>query len=337
MKLNKKKIWIWVIIIALIILAVWYFKFAKHYPNNIDLSQTKENYWAVTFSPKFCDELGLDWKEVYSAILNDLRVKNIRLPFYWDQIEVEDGEFDFMVYDFILDEGSKRGVKFIANIGWRLPRWPECHAPEWVEEKGVDYTKSKTFDILRTVVERYKDCKEIIMWQVENEPLLNVFGLCPKGDYEFLKKEVALVRSLDKRPILISASGELSTWRREAQLADVFATTMYRVVWSPWFGYFRYPYPSWIYNFKANLLGLKEGEIMISELQAEPWVPRGTLADIKPTELNKSFDMDQFKANLQYAINADLNRAYLWGVEWWYLRKINGDASYWELAKSLFK
>ncbi len=77
--------------------------------------------------------------------------------------------------------------------------------------------------------------------------------------------------------------------------------------------------------------------MIISELQAEPWVPKGTLADLKPTELNKSFNLDQFKANLQYAINADLNQAFLWGVEWWYLRKTNGDTSYWDLAKTLFE
>ena len=120
-------------------------------------------------------------------------------------------------------------------------------------------------------------------------------------------------------------------------MADVFATTMYRVVWNKWFGYFRYPWPSWIYNFKAKVLGLEKGQIIISELQAEPWIPNGTLADIEPLEMNKSFSIKQFKANLQYAINANLNRCYLWGVEWWYLRKINGDDSYWNLAKSLFK
>ena len=112
---------------------------------------------------------------------------------------------------------------------------------------------------------------------------------------------------------------------------------MYRVVWNPFFGYFRYPLPAGFYKFKASFLKLKPENMVISELQAEPWVPKGTLADLSPTESNKSFDLEQFKANLQYAINADLNQAYLWGVEWWYLRKINGASEYWDLAKTLFK
>jgi len=44
----------------------------------------------------------------------------------------------------------------------------------------------------------------------------------------------------------------------------------------------------------------------------------------------------KFKANLQYAINSDLNQCYLWGVEWWYLQKLNSNSEYWDLAKTLF-
>jgi len=285
----------------------------------------------------------LDWKEVYLAILDDLNVKNLRLPIYWDDIEIADNQWDFTDYDFMLDEGAKRGVKFTANIGWRLPRWPECHAPKWVEELGYEKTKDQTLEMLDVVVKRYKDRPEIVIWQVENEPLLNTFGTCPDGDEVFLKKEVALVKSLDdqKRPILVTASGELSSWRRELRIGDLFGTTMYRVVWNPLFGYIRYPIPSWFYKFKANFVAgslSPANRMIVSELQAEPWVPNGTLADLDFKDYKKSFNLDQFKANLQYAINSDLNQTYLWGVEWWYLRKtIKNDSVYWDLVKNLLK
>ena len=325
------------LIILLVILAFYYLKFAKHHPREINLDQAKEDYWGVTFSRKFCDEIGVDWKETYLAMLDDLKVKNIRIPIYWDEVEIEDDRFDFSDYDFIFDEGKKRGVKFTANIGWRLPRWPECHSPKWVANLEVPEIKEKTIEMLKPVVNHFKHRDEIIYWQVENEPLLNSFGICPDGDEKFLRKEVKMLKSLDQRPVLITASGELSSWRQEWDIGDMFGTTMYRVVWNPLTGYFRYPLPASFYKLKAKFLKLKPGNMIISELQAEPWVPKGTLANLSPSESNKSFDLDQFKANLQYAINADLSHCYLWGVEWWYLRKMNGASEYWDLAQSLFK
>lgn len=329
---RRNKMLIWLLII---VLAFSYLKFFKHYPMKIDL-QAKEDFWGLTYSPKFASELGLDWQETYLAILDDLEVKYIRIPIYWDQIEKNPGEYDFSVYDYIFEEGAKRDVKFIANVGWRLPRWPECHAPYWLEDEDPAVIKEQTFAMLEFVVNRYKHRPEIVSWQVENEPLLNTFGECPNGDLEFLKKEIELVKSLDDRPIIVSASGELSTWRHEAKLADTFGTTMYRVVWNWWFGYFRYPLPAWFYQDKAWLNDLSKDEVIISELQAEPWAPNGTLADIEEFDYQKSFDIEQFKANLQFAINTDFKQAYLWGVEWWYVQKQKGNTAYWDLAEQIF-
>ncbi|MCD4705269.1 hypothetical protein K8R66_04305, partial [bacterium] len=146
---------IFILIILILGIGVWYFKFSKHYPQEINLSSAKDNYWGVTFSRKFCDELDLDWKETYLAILDDLQVKNIRIPIYWDDIEIQDDVFDFTDYDYIFDEGAKRGVKFIANIGWRLPRWPECHSPEWIKDLEVSEIKEKTIEMIKPVVKHF--------------------------------------------------------------------------------------------------------------------------------------------------------------------------------------
>lgn len=334
-KKTKIKIILVVIFIILTYCSVWYFKFAKHYPSNISLV-ARQGYWGLTFSRKFSEEMKQNWKDVYISILDDLNAKDIRIPIYWDDIEKSDGVFDFSDYDYMFDEGSYRDVKFIANVGWRLPRWPECHAPTFMRGKEVGNYQSKVLKVIEVTVNRYKDRNEIIAWQVENEPFLDTFGVCPKSDEEFLKKEVSLVRSLDSRPIIISGSGELSSWKKEAKIGDIFGTTMYRVVWNPVFGYFRYPIPDWFYKFKGKLMGLDEDRIIVSELQAEPWVPKGTLADLSFKEADKSFDMDQFKANLQYAIDTKLNKVYLWGVEWWYYQKSIGNPEYWDLAKNIF-
>jgi len=334
--MSYKKIIIISSIILPIILIVWFFKLANNYPRKIDLKY-RPDYFGVTFSKKTAAVLNLDWRELYLAILDDLQVKQIRLPIYWDEIEKADGQYDFSDYDYLLTEGAKRNVKFIASIGWRLPRWPECHTPTWLKGSETEKIKNETLKMLEVTVNHYKDQTAIVYWQVENEPLLNVFGECPPADENFLRKETALVRSLDSRPIIISSSGELGSWKKEAQLADIFGATLYRVVWGKYTGYIRYPMPSWYYRLKAILAGVKPGRRFILELQAEPWAPTGLFSDLTPAQINKSFDLQQFKANTQYAINVNFDKAYLWGVEWWYSELKQGHGEYWALAKTLFK
>jgi len=332
---RNKRFVIMALILIAILLFIYFIKFARNYPSRIDLKH-EPDFFGVTFSTKFTKEIGLDWQEVYLAILDDLKVKEIRLPIYWDEIEKEPGVFDFTKYDYIINEGEKRGVRFIVNVGWRLPRWPECHAPEWTNNKSVEMTRAKSLRMIITTIEHFKDRESIKAWQLENEPFFDAFGVCPKSDYSFFTKSLEAVRRLDNRPVIISATGELSMWRREAKLADIFGSTVYRVVWGPETGYIRYPIPAWFYGFKANLLQIPKDRRIIVELQAEPWSPEGSIIHLSEEEKNKSFNIEQFKANLQYAINIGFNKTYLWGVEWWYYQYKFGNPEYWRLARTIF-
>lgn len=329
------KVWYALLVLGLIFY-FYFFKVANNYPWKQDL-QYKPGFFGVTFSTKFCSEIGLDWKETYLAILDDLKVKEIRLPIYWDQIEKTKGVYDFSDYDYIIQEGAKRNVNFIVNIGWRLPRWPECHAPEWAVKKSLASTQAQTLKMLEAVVDHYKDSEAISAWQLENEPFFDFFGVCPPSDEDFFKRELAVVKKTDSRPVVVSATGELSWWKREAKYGDIFGSTLYRVVWGPYTGYIRYPIPAWFYRLKAQLAGIKPENRLIIELQAEPWVPYGNIIYLSPEEIDKSFSLKQFKANLQYAINVNFERTYLWGVEWGYYQYKNGNKSYWEFARTIFK
>lgn len=336
MKIKFKYYRIILIIVAIALLSAWLFKVAKNYPLRQDLNY-RSGYFGVTFSIKMARELGLDWKETFGAIIDDLKVKNIRLPIYWDQIAPRRDEYDFANYDWILDEGKIRNVEFVLDVGYRLPRWPECHAPAWTLNQTKDFREAEILKMIKTVVLRYRDRGEVEYWQIENEPFLNVFGECPQSDLSFLQEEIDLVRSLDSRPILISASGELSWWQKESKVSDIFGTTLYRVVWGPYTGYVRYPLPAIFYRLKANLAGIPQEKRVISELQAEPWVPSGSMKDITEAEAQKSFNLKQFKANAQFGINVNFQKAYLWGVEWWYKKFKDGETQYWDFAKTLFQ
>lgn len=337
--MQRKKHYRWLVILVITVFALGFvffeFKLAGHYPK-VENIEHRPEYFGITFSKKFATNLGLDWKEAYLATLDDLRVKQVRLPIYWDEIEGNEGLYEFADYDYMIREGAKRDVRFIISVGWRLPRWPECHAPQWTSQKNKENMQADLLEMVQQVVERYRDQVAVEYWQVENEPFLGTFGVCPQLDEDFFRQEVQLVRGLDSRPIIISASGELSSWKREAELGDIFGTTMYRVVWNQIFGYVRYPIPSWVYRFKAFLVGIEPEDRFIIELQAEPWSAHGGLNYLSQEEESKSMTIKQFAANAQYAINTGFSRSYLWGAEWWYWKKITGDPSFWELAKQIF-
>lgn len=335
-KIRMKKILIIKVIILFIIFSLFYtLKIAKHYPKNIDLV-AKENYFGITFSTKYCSDMGLNYKEVYQEILSDLGVKKIRIPVYWDEIEKEEGIFDFSRYDYLIDEGEKYGVDFIISFGHRVPRWPECHTPLWYNKKKESQKQKSLLNLTEKVVKHYQDRESVEFWQVENEPFLGTFGVCPPLDKELLEKQFSLVRELDDRQIIITSSGELRFWNQEAKIGDIFGSTLYRVVHNNWFGFIRYPLPTSFYKIKGKLAGLDNSRLMTMELQLEPWVPQGPITSLNQAEIDKSMSIDQFKANLQYAINLDFSKAYTWGVEWWYFQKKFGNPKYWSIAKDIF-
>lgn len=299
--------------------------------------------FGVTFSKPFAEKLGYDWKAVYLAILDELGARAFRLPAYWDEIEKEKGVYDFSDLDWQINEAGKRGAKIILAIGQRLPRWPECHIPEWLVGASAQERQKRLMSFLEETVLRYKDNPSVWAWQVENEPFLIGFGECPEFDAGFLDEEIALVKNLDKsRPVIVSDSGELSLWLRAYKRSDIFGTTMYKVVWDerlPGEGYFKYPLPPEFFWLKANLVRFFYGDkpIVVVELQAEPWGPK-MIYETDYEEHKKSMDFEQFKENIEYARQVGFEEAYLWGAEWWYLVKEKyGDDRFWKEAGNVLK
>lgn len=346
MKISHKKIlslFIKTISVSFLIFLIFIFISIYILAVKRPVSAKGEITWGVTFSQTFSRELGLDWKKVYIEILDDLKPSIIRLPVYWPEIEKEKGKYTFDDYDFMMNEAEKRNIAVTLAIGMRVPRWPECHIPNWAKDFKRPKMEKNLLDAITKIVNRYKDRKNLYLWQVENEPFLIYFGECPFPKTEFLDTKINLVKTLDPgRLIMVTDSGELSVWLPAAKRADVFGTTMYRTVWSKnlskYFGYITYPLPPRFFWIKANLVELFYGDkhIVVSELQAEPWSPGYTLNKLPEKESLKSMSIDKFYKNIEYAKKVGFNEVYLWGVEWWYWKKENNNASYWQAAKELF-
>jgi len=329
-----KRHWLILIILLLIILSVIAAYLA-------DFSGSKIA-WGVTFSQPYTqNELGLNWQETYLAILDDLKVDHIRLSAYWNSIEKNQGEYDFADLDWQINEASKRDVKIILGVGNRLPRWPECHMPVWIKSMNAIEAEEARLAYVGKVVERYKLNPQITYWQVENEPFLGTFGVCPELNPDLLKKEIKIVKSKTKKPVLVTDSGELSTWWPITHVGgDVLGSTLYRVVYDPHIGYFRWFTPPFFYYLRATLIKKISPvkKVIVAELQAESWHKANT--DLSKMEIKdhfESMDLKQFKKNIEFTRRAGFDEAYLWGVEWWYFMKTQKDyPDYWNEAKKLW-
>lgn len=293
--------------------------------------------FGITFSSRYSESLGLSWKENYLALLDDMKVRKIRLPLYWDLIEKKPGEYDFSDIDWQLSEAKKRNATIILAMGQKVPRWPECFAPEWV--KTPDTRKDSLLAFERVAVERYKNNPEVTTWQVENEPFLQ-FGNCPDFNIALLDDEIALVKSIDtSRSILTTDSGELSLWVRAASRGDIFGTTMYRDIWSNKFGYFTYPIGPNFFIFKEMMVRLftNQTHFMVIELQSEPWV-HGWIKDTPLDEQFRTMDEHKLVADIEYAKQVGFSDIYLWGAEWWYWMKVEKQyPAVWEAARPYFQ
>jgi hypothetical protein len=289
--------------------------------------------FGVTFSTKYAKELGLDWKAAYAATLDDLGVRKLRIPVYWDEAEPEADRLEWTEVDWMLEEAAKRGAEVILAVGRKTPRWPECHVPGWAAGLDPVSQQGRVLKFLEAEIRHFQAYPAVRVWQVENEPLFH-FGKCPPPDREFLKREILLVRGLDARPVMVTDSGELSTWIRTASLGDVLGISMYRLVWNKYLGEIYWPVSPLYYTDRINLLNPVVKKVIISELQAEPWF-RKPVAETPLTEQFEQMNPERLRDNVDFAVSTGASEIYLWGVEWWYWLKSQGEPELWQAARGL--
>ena len=329
-KLRKIKIIIYILIIF--IFFVFIFSRGHVYDKN-------ELEYGVTFSKKQAQSLDLDWKKTYTAIIDELKIKKLRLPAYWDEVSPNSNTYFWEDIDWQIKKAGEKNIKIILAVGGRLPRWPECHYPAWTNGLSKEGREKKTLEYIKTAINRYKDNKNIVAWQVENEPFLSHFGDCPELDSKFLEKEISTVREIDSRPIVVTDSGELSLWYPAAKRADIFGTTLYRDTYSQHLNrYIHYPIKPGFFRFKKNINNIftSPDKWVVIELQAEPWAPI-PYQDTSKKERDKTMNLEKFKDMLEFSRETGFKEFYLWGVEWWYWEKeTQNNPDLWEEAKKIF-
>ncbi|MEK7603892.1 MAG: cellulase family glycosylhydrolase [Patescibacteria group bacterium] len=316
-----------------VIFLLWIFSF--------DFSdKTGEPAYGVSFSRFHADELGLDWKETYLALQNDLGVKNFRFSAHWPITEPQKDKYNFEELDFQMAEAKRNGATVILAVGRRLPGWPECHIPGWAMELSQEERNDELLELIARVVNRYKNYDNIIYWQVENEPFLTGFSrsACGELDKEILQREIELVKKLDPRPVLITDGGEFGDWFRAYSRGDVFGTSLYLYVWPGSVGFpFRYPITPAFFRIKHNIVRLlmDAKPSFIVELSTEPWLLQPIVETPIEVQLER-MGMDKFNEMIDFSSKTGFNGYYLWGAEWWYWLKLSGRSEHWERAKQLY-
>lgn len=336
LSLKLVRIVLLILIIITFTPVIFFFKLRPIPPEKIN--------YGITFSNKYSEELGLNWKDAYIKILDDLGVDNLRLIAYWDDIEATRDQYDFSDIKWQLNEARKRDLPVIMTIGRKVPRYPECFEPDWWKEiEDEDMRDMELFEYLKVTVNELKGYENVHKWQIENEPFFP-FGICiHEIKYGTVKKEVQVVKEADDKPIVIQDSGEGGFWYPTFAMGDYLAISMYRKIWYDFWGalgdnfiYFQYPLAHWTYKIKADITQVPYQRIIVTELQGEPWGPRIN-SELSDEEKNKSMSRKDFLATLSYAQQAGFQDIYVWGVEWWLWEKeVNNNPFFWDTAKALF-
>lgn len=298
----------------------------------------------VSFIADYAQSLGVDPHQTMTALIDQVGVRNFRLVSYWNDIEPEQGKYNFDELDWEFKQVEAVHGHVTLSVGLRQPRWPECHVPSWVDaSKPTDQWQAQLEQFMTTVITRYKNSPALDSYQVENEYFLSAFGTCQNFDRQRLVDEFNLVKQHDPHhTVIISRSNNALGTPINAPTPDEFGVSVYKRVWdtSITHRYVEYPFPPWFYGFLAGVQKMTTGkDMIIHELQAEPWPPnKQQIVDTPLVEQSKSLDAARLQTRFKYAHDSGIHEVYYWGAEYWYYRKVVlHDNSLWQVATNQFQ
>jgi hypothetical protein len=286
----------------------------------------------VSFSARRCASLGLASESAFLDVLA-LGFGVVRISAYWDQIR-RDG-YDEL--DWLMDAARDAGQALVLTVGMKGIRWPEFYIPPELQPWP---RRDEVLAFVSETVARYRDRREVIAWQVENEPF-NRSG--PRHRWihpRLVRSEMRCVRSLDERPIVLNAFAHFdvsvddeSRPRRLFGLVrvqpeklildllgpfDVLGLDVYTAIAD------RAAALDWSDSAARWLRVARERghDAWIIEAQAEPWK-------------TPSFSPDDMRSIYASLARAGFSTILLWGVEHWLERAAAGDTTWLDAAKRL--
>lgn len=288
----------------------------------------------TTFTHRQANWLDLDSDKVFEDLLScDFDI--IRLGCYWSDIEKEKGTYDFAEIVKLLALCERKGQKVLLTVGMKAPRWPEFYFPEWISQKDPEQVETEVLAFIQKGIDKLSRFSCIRYWQVENEPLDPSGPSNLKISEELLKKEVALVRSLDSRPIVVTVWGNALTKRNSFTIAETLADIVgidlyYKTPF--WKSFYKGPWDN--DRAIAQVITKCSKPVWITELQAEPWERHGKEFTSSTPE---SITVALLEKNIERADRLEPEALFLWGYEYWMYRRNVGDTGYLDVVKKRLK
>jgi hypothetical protein len=247
--------------------------------------------------------------------------------------------------DRLVTEAERSGQQLVLSVGMKAPGWPEFRVParfSAATPANLELPAAALGHVQRTVA-RYRASRVIAAWQLENEPLDAAGPRHWRLSRDFLLQEMAEVRRLDPRPIVLSAFGPIRRTCDHVSSrdgcdagalagadavgsvpellgllgpSDVLGLDVYTGV-----GVSRAA-DCWLAR-AAGWLSLAAGarrQVWITELQAEPWEPT-------PATLDQPLSTSPARITADFATLRRLGyrEILLWGSEYWLRRARQGD------------
>jgi hypothetical protein len=335
---------------------------------HLPIESRRSTLLGISFRPPQVAALGLDMRTTLQTLLA-YPFQLIRLGAYWNSIEPEPGIFDTDELDWQIDVAEQADKQIILCIGplktFSYPEFfvPAHHLrqplPEHILIKPSAYSSllAASTAFITRLVERYKDRKSIVAWQLEHE------AVDPLGvehswrlDATFVEKEVVALRNADPtRPIMMngflptSLPVYLSQWWQTRdqgdslaiaqRLADIVGIDYYPRHALAAIGsktlYLDGSKSPWQQLRRKQLFARTRAHkqiLMISEGQAEPW----EIVTIPPNPDKQGMFSclpEQIIHNYNTCIRwsqpeAPLYAYLFWGAEYWMLREQCADPSY---------
>ena len=293
------------------------------------------------------EALGLDYQQAFRELLA-LRLSLIRLSASWREV----AEFGWGHLDWLLDRAGEVAQPVVLTVGMKALGWPEFYLPEGLDP-DQPAVQRQALRHVRETVQRFRDRRTIVAWQIENEPF-NRSG--PQGRWiprTVVRREVTAVRALDPtRPLVVTtfahfsadldraSSRHQSDWKRRLGLAvaaerealailgrgDILGVDVYRSI-----GWVDAADNAQIARADSDQIqsvirwrriAESQGKrFWVTEAQAEPWEARrathGSPLTVAP---------DDLESLLAALTGIGVETVLLWGSEYWLWRAANGDS-----------
>ncbi|WP_163513389.1 hypothetical protein [Fodinicola acaciae] len=320
----------------------------------------------LSFRPLQAEALGLDAGQALKELLS-YPYETIRLAAYWDRMEPAPGQWLTDDLDRQLDAAQAAGKQVILCLGpVKAFGYPEFFVPpHHLRTPLAEGSLVERRDLLEAaagfavkVVERYRDRRSIVAWQVEHEAT-DPLGMehSWRLSTAFVRAEVEAVRAADPgRPVMMNGFLPTSTavrfqqwWRTRDQgdsldvamrFADIVGIDYYprhavtevagRTVYldgsrRPWLQRRRKELFDWA--------AAGDRQLIVAEGQAEPWetvtVPPNPTSNAMFSCLPENL-IDNYNRCMRWSRSArtPLSAYLFWGAEYWLLRHRQGDSSY---------